>query len=450
MTLTAELADARRQLHAKSTNQSQALEAEYLTQIEALQSTLEGMRRAASKSKGDVRRAIEGETIATSRADNFMTDAISFQVMMGGKGELRNAEERLARRDKMITARDVSKLEKDALIKSLRSQLTSAGEETAQLRTDLAVSVCAAAQSATALATSEKVLTKLKATVATRAATAHRSAGMLGGRPLTSRTDEELESMETQTALKWSKAATDRLLDAIGEVGTETETSLQVIIDGLRLGGYFEMVWNSAEMWTLRMEWAREMRATIQATWTPELTRRLRDKINLSYDEVDELRFAFSHNRVGKQLRPRPWMINPHDGKRINFPEPLAPRATWTPLIKTFIEDHGLERDGDGKIAQRSYCRVLREQVGRDVQRGWLKLDALTKEEPLRPTLQADGTAVGKVGFMHVGSDISSNYTPGVAQQNEVNVCTIAAAQTDDHWGGLDEVLCGGYYSGKV
>ena len=35
----------------------------------------------------------------------------------------------------------------------------------------------------------------------------------------------------------------------------------------------------------------------------------------------------------------------------------------------------------------------------------------------------------------------------GIAQQNEMNLNTIATSVTDDHWGGLDEVLCGSCYS---
>ena len=90
---------------------------------------------------------------------------------------------------------------------------------------------------------------------------------------------------------------------------------------------------------------------------------------------------------------------------------------------------------------------MLRQQVVRDKGRGWL--DTITEEEPLRPTLGADGTVVGKNGFMHVTSDIAASYKKGIAQQNELAVCTVAAAQTDDHWGGLNEVLCGGYYSSE-
>ena len=37
----------------------------------------------------------------------------------------------------------------------------------------------------------------------------------------------------------------------------------------------------------------------------------------------------------------------------------------------------------------------------------------------------------------------------GIAQQNEMNINTIATSVTDDHWGGLNEVLCGSCYTGE-
>ena len=377
-------------------------------------------------------------------ADMFKRDAVAFRTLMmpafkGDKGDLQDAEERLARRDKMVATRDEKMVEKDSIIKDMDIELKD-------LRKASLVMNAQSIEIIGLKARVEELESKSKEWVAARS----RANGKLGGRPILHRTAEALEEINTDAAWKWSRSATERVLDVIGEVGEDSEMSIDVLMDSLKLGGYLRLVWESIDIWKLRMEMATEMRKDLQFIWNPELTRRLRDQLCLSYDEVDELRFAFSHNRVGKQLRPRPWLINPHDNKRINFPTPLANRHEWTPLIKAFIEDHGLTRDKQGKIAQRPYTRTLVEQVQRDAGRGWLALDAITEESPLWPTLGADGTAVGKVGFMHVTSDIAANYKPGIAQQNEVNVCTIAAAQTDDHWGGLDEVLCGGYFSGKV
>ena len=442
--LQAENIRLRRMLEQKSRNEIQKVEGDFIAADVASKDRIKCLKETVAAETRRTMRALKGEAVAIARADMYMREAINFRVLMmpafpGEKNDLQLADERMARRDKMVEARDESKRAQAEIIRGLRGQLQVM--IVLQGKLDQAEVDLAAAN-------------ELCASQATRLDEAHaarrRANGKLGGRPPLCRTDEELAELTTRTACKAEKRVTERLLDVIGEVSEDTETSLQGIIDALKLGGYLPHLWNSEEMWEYREAWSSELRGELQFVWDAELTRRLRDKIRLSEDDVDELRFSFSHNRVGKQLRPRPWVINPYTNSRVNFPEPLAPRSRWTPLIKQFIEQHGLTRDKEGKISQRSYLNTLRQQVKRDVGRGWIDLEKITEEAPLWPCLGADGTAVGKVGFMHVSSDVSANYKQGVAQQNELNMCTIAAAQTDDHWGGLDEVLCGGYFSGKV
>ena len=274
--------------------------------------------------------------------------------------------------------------------------------------------------------------------------TIHRLAGSLGGRkPIMGRTDSELESLPLHTALQWRTDAHQRISEAIGVVDSPSEMPLSTIMQSLKEGGYLPRLWESQEMWEFRIQWAGELSEMLRMVWDAKLTLRLKDKLSVSQDKLDELRYALSHYRVGKQLRPRPWVICPHTGMRVNFPQPIVARTRWCPLVKTFIEQHGLVRDAAGLIAQRSYKVTVTEQVLRDIRRGWIPPDS----KLLRPTLGADGTVVGKVGFMHVSSDVSANYLLGISQQNEQNLCTIAAAQTDDHWGGLNKVLCKGFYT---
>jgi chromosome segregation ATPase len=184
--------------------------------------TISSARRDLVSAKAETRRAIASETSARTEADAYRNDAIAFKVMMGGKGELRDAEELLARRTKMLRARDVSKDEKDDAIRSLRSELKSAVGEMAKLRTDLSDSADAAAELEILLFTSQARVAKLDKKALEHASAASRSNGKLGGRPIVARTDEDLEDLKPRAASSWSKAATDRLLDVIGEVGTDT------------------------------------------------------------------------------------------------------------------------------------------------------------------------------------------------------------------------------------
>ena len=58
----------------------------------------------------------------------FKRDAVAFWTLMmpafkGDKGDLQDAEERLARRDKMVATRDEKIVEKDAMIKDMDIEL---------------------------------------------------------------------------------------------------------------------------------------------------------------------------------------------------------------------------------------------------------------------------------------------------------------------------------------
>ena len=137
----------------------------------------------------------------------------------------------------------------------------------------------------------------------------------------------------------------------------------------------------------------------------------IRDKLTISYDKMDELRFMFSHHRVGKQLRARTWLINPWDGSRVHFPEPIRPRCGalgWTHLVRAMQERHGLVMDTKGRVAQRSYARTVSRQVVRDEARGLLR--PITTADPLIAVLGADGTGIGKRSLMHVANSIAPPY----------------------------------------
>ena len=107
--------------------------------------------------------------------------------------------------------------------------------------------------------------------------------------------------------------------------------------------------------------------------------------------------------------------------------------------------------DPSGKIAQRSISRVVGEQIERDMERGYLP--PIPENAPPPPTvvvLGADGFTATNMSMMHVGVGIAPSYVPGIAQQNELNLKTVATSRTDDHWGGLDSTLTGGYFSTDV
>ena len=275
--------------------------------------------------------------------------------------------------------------------------------------------------------------------------------GRLGGRPVVNRGEDELADCNTSTAQSCTERMAARLVAEIGHCSAEGAVSADALMRALRDGGWMPTVWESEIIWEWRMDWLREKSDDLRVVWTPEQTMRVRDKLSISMDKLDDMRYEFSHYRVGKKLHPRPWVINPWSNARVNFPQPIAPRCGaggWHRLVKLAQEKWGLRMDAKGRVAQRSFREVVRLQLQRDAARDIVR--PLTVEQPLIVVLGADGTGVGKRGIMHVGSSIAPSYKEGIAQQNERNLNTVATSVTDDHWGGLDETLCAGYYTGKV
>ena len=100
-----------RELAAKHCSVEQALETKYITQINALKEELAYEKIRAL----GVRSARAAAAVAEQKANLHLEEAINFRVMMNptfGKSDLKCADETLARRDRMIQARD-AKLEAD-------------------------------------------------------------------------------------------------------------------------------------------------------------------------------------------------------------------------------------------------------------------------------------------------------------------------------------------------
>ena len=282
---------------------------------------------------------------------------------------------------------------------------------------------------------------------AERLATVRQICGRLGGRPRSGLTDDDLECVARPDIVR--SRMQSFLTTALGTVGEPTEISTVVLVSTLKECGYFEKVWESEGMWELRMEWVDQLRDDLSLAWSAQLTSDIRDRLVVSYDKLDELRFSLSHHRVGKRLVPRTWFINPWNGDRLKFPQPIRPRCGalgWTRLIKAMQERHGLTMDSQGRIAQRSYAHTVANQVKRDQARGLLR--PLTESDPLTSVLGADGTGIGKRSLMHVACSVAPSYRVGISVENEKNINTVATSVTDDHWAGLNETLCGGYYTG--
>ena len=335
-------------------------------------------------------------TLSTELVERRAREEELKEELSEATSKVKALDTKLTVRDKMVSRRD-EKL-KDAASSALAEQ-TQADSKLDAARSTSAVSSAALARSTSAA----HELSAARLTIIRRMAAR-------GPRAVVNRTDEQLSECNGSAASTCKGRMTGRLSAALGEVGGDDEVSTSSLVDAIRLGGYDERVWESRHFWDKRMAWLREVSSELQLVWTPRLTLRMKDKLNISQDKVDELRFSLSHHRVGQLLKPRPWVINPHTGERVNFPQPVAPRSRWTPILKENQERYGLKMDAAGRVAQRSYTDVLRKQFARDSARGLLQ--PISEESPIMSVLGADGTGIGARSMMHVANSIAPTCVP--------------------------------------
>ena len=402
-----------------------AQRAELLDEIRRTGSALEAehaLRRAAF---GHQRHAVSELAQRELKHKNEMTalEQAFATELLAQESATKDAMQALRRKEAMISRRDSKLKDADAALKVKMSESTEAmsklmleleelsdvleAKEAELSDKDFELSRIATEAEATGSAMEEVVaeLTMLKLKRKQYTTTLNRLKSRLGGRKPVQRTDEELKQLaSTGLGAHCKRAMTERVL-ATGTLGTHGESdaaSVTAIADALTEGGFLRVLFESKAFWCLRMEWLEEVSELLALSWDAQLTFRLKYQLNLSEDKVDQLRYALSHHRVGKRLVPRPWVVNPWSGTKLNYPQPIKARSQWTPLVNTFITEHGLRMDSAGTIAQRSLRRVISEQHACDVGRGYLL--SIPEEAPfLIPVLGADGFTADNNSMMHVG-----------------------------------------------
>ena len=392
------------QLHRRESDQVQAMQGEFSAERERLKGQADEAERAHAKSKTKMRAA---ETKLLSSAQEANEARRERDVTLGELVTARlNSEGETVRANAAESKAANADTEVRILKAKLRRMRKMVETRDGKINDFKATTASDEAEQAAAKATevSEE-----------RLATIRRVAGRCGERPVINRSNEEIGELEYMTARQCSSRMTARMLSATGKCSRDGAISEEALMDGLVEGGWLQTVWESKQMWELLMEWARELKDVLRLTWTPTLTSNIRDKLCVSYDKLDELRFSLSHYRVGKQLRPRPWVINTWTGDRENYPQPIAPRSGaggWARLVKIMQQKWGLRMDETGRVAQRSFTNTVSAQVGRDMGRGLLR--PLTYADPLVVVLGADGTGVGQRSITHVATSIAPSYKEGV------------------------------------
>jgi hypothetical protein len=378
----------RGQLRRRESDFEQKTAQAHTEEIIMLTNSLEEANEAARKARESTSR---NHASSTARVDELLNKI---------------ASEGIAAEGALLEAKNTAKKEFNYAIAAKERMIASRDEKLAQ-------ALCDVTKLEEMLETQVEVSTE-------RLATIRSICGRLGGAPNQQRTESELEEFTDHDKLIHRGRMTAAIASVIGVVGESSEISVVALVAALDGCGYLEMVFDSKEVWDLRMDWVDGLRDDLSLSWTAQLTSDIRDRLVCSYDKIDELRYSLSHHRVGKQLRPRTWFINPWNGRRLNFPQPIRPRSGpsgWAHLVREMQVRHGLTMDSRGRVAQRSYAATVALQYHRDEARGLLR--PVTEITPLTNVIGADGTGVGKRSIMHVASSVAPSYRDGISVENE-------------------------------
>ena len=388
------------QLLRRESDFEQRKMSDHTEEVRKLKSTIEteiisrksfGKKAARFEQEADIARA-------ALTAERIATEGMRLETKRAAEKQFNTA---MAVKQRMISARDMK-------IELLQGAVDTCKDEALAVQTAHADAIA-----------------KIEGVTVQRLSTIRRLSGKEGGAQGLSRTDAELAELPQARGASHKKGMMDRIGEVLGKVGTETEISMKALMDVLVRNGYLKAVWESEEIWELRMDWLEDARDDLALSWDADFSRRVRDKLVISYDKLDELRFMLSHHRVGTRLVPRTWVINPWTNDRINYPQPIRPRSGalgWARLISATQKRFGLTMDSRGRTAQRSYAQTVALQYARDNARGLLK--PISPGMPLITVLGADGTGVGKRSMMHVASSIAPSYRDGVSVENEKNLNT--------------------------
>ena len=340
--LKSEVATLGSQLRRKESDGVQAVRGEVAEETRQLRLDVEGALKAAALARST--RAHHAERVAAAASAK---QAELEAELLAVKAESRQYSERVQELTKERGLLRIRMATKDRMI-ATREEKLAVAQEYSRLECE---------------ALNERI-SDLESKSEARLTTIRQMMGRLGGRPVVNRGEDELADCNTSTAQSCTERMAARLVAEIGQCSAEGAVSADALMRALRDGGWMPTVWESEIIWEWRMDWLREKSDDLRVVWTPEQTMRVRDKLSISMDKLDDMRYEFSHYRVGKKLHPRPWVINPWSNARVNFPQPIAPRCGaggWHRLVKLAQEKWGLRMDATGRVAQRSFREVVSE-----------------------------------------------------------------------------------------
>ena len=201
--------------------------------------------------------------------------------------------------------------------------------------------------------------------------------------------------------------------------------------DGMRM-----LVTETPQGNQILMEFAEELKEELEFEWDAALAVDLKLNVDLTDDQLDEMRKAFAlvwSQEKGRYVQ-RVWWRNPFTGKEIAFPAPIVSRYKWKPEFSQLCKKHKIEAHENGKVAERSCTETLKLLLERNLH---LADPAVGRsaDRPLTPVTTWDAVSWQHRKVTHGGWKFA-NYKSGIATQSEWKVVTAGVGKCDDHWGG--------------
>ena len=247
--------------------------------------------------------------------------------------------------------------------------------------------------------------------------------------PAVGRTTMDWDGLEEAAQYK----ARSRDISHLVSVLEEKEYRAQEVASALDRVGLIGDLFETEEFCDARTKWLYELRKHMHNdSWGARVALHLKCDLLLSERKMDRVRNLLTKDwqPETENYAPRPWWTNPHTGVVVPYPEPLVSRSKWLPAWHELKVRFNLTTNEDGSVVNANFSEAFDRMLRRDLSR-MPPLNSFTKDWPMRPCFQFDGTGLWKWALCHGGLK-NGSYNNRVSQHSERLLETLFVAHAGD------------------
>jgi hypothetical protein len=288
---------------------------------------------------------------------------------------------------------------------------------------------------------------KLQGLVAIRDKAASRQAKILEvtreGLKLAKQMKPPAEKDWTKADYNYRRNLRKQMVDYLSKVFNLRKWRVTDMVSALSKAKYLEDIFNSDELWTMRLEWLRGLLLQLQrTTWNADLAVKVKVGGNLSEAKMDELRTGFCMEGIDKEtgLPIRAVLVrHPHRPLDIVYvPTPIVSRWRWVPRYHRMRTHLGLTLSADRELCTRAFLPELKNLIQSDLDMGLLDGSYIIRDgvpPPCLPKkaifmLMTDGFPLNTMSIEHMCIG-SANESKGL-NQSEAGLITLAVGRMSE------------------